>query len=391
MPQWVAGALILVLVGCAVLELLERIFAFLVVLVFYAIVSVAIAAALAVLAGWALAHLERNLREQVRCNARPNLATFDDGRLLLWNERKDQWRGTLWIDRRSIAVVTMWFLGGLALYMNASGLDPASPIPQGVLFVVSAALLVPLLMAASGRISATAVGPIADRAREPIRVEAISEWQPLLNLAAGLRALAGKIGVTRSPDPSVELAKFVAANQEAVLSNSKSVEDFASGMRRALESELKLFEKATSVHARNAQLLKQVTGATRAARRPSLLDMLDDLIQRHEQVPNAISNGAWERFFDEADEIKSDLEDLLHHVQQVAGQDNADALQAPHASSSTSPYAVLGLPPGASRDQIEAIYRRLVNIYHPDKGLVKEDGRFKEIDAAYRQLCGRRS
>ena len=60
------------------------------------------------------------------------------------------------------------------------------------------------------------------------------------------------------------------------------------------------------------------------------------------------------------------------------------------------PYAVLGLDPGASREEVKAAYRRLVAQYHPDKvsHLGKEfqdlaHRRLIEIQRAYERLTGR--
>ena len=58
-----------------------------------------------------------------------------------------------------------------------------------------------------------------------------------------------------------------------------------------------------------------------------------------------------------------------------------------------SPYEVLDVRPGASRQEITAAYRRLVKQYHPDKvvNMAPEfrelaERRMKEINAAYEQL-----
>jgi len=60
------------------------------------------------------------------------------------------------------------------------------------------------------------------------------------------------------------------------------------------------------------------------------------------------------------------------------------------------PYTVLGLEPGASREEVKAAYRRLVAQYHPDKvaHLGKEfqdlaHRRLIEIQQAYQRLTGR--
>jgi DnaJ like chaperone protein len=60
---------------------------------------------------------------------------------------------------------------------------------------------------------------------------------------------------------------------------------------------------------------------------------------------------------------------------------------------SNNPYAVLGVSPHATQEEIRKAYRKLANKYHPDKvqhlgdefkKLAEE--RFKEIEAAYRDV-----
>ena len=60
------------------------------------------------------------------------------------------------------------------------------------------------------------------------------------------------------------------------------------------------------------------------------------------------------------------------------------------------PYAILGVAPGATKEEIKAAYRRLAGQYHPDKvqHLGKEfqqlaEKRFKEIQQAYDDLISR--
>jgi hypothetical protein len=52
------------------------------------------------------------------------------------------------------------------------------------------------------------------------------------------------------------------------------------------------------------------------------------------------------------------------------------------------PYRVLGLPRGASLDEVKRAYRRLAKQHHPDSGGQRTLARFLEIQAAYEQLIG---
>jgi curved DNA-binding protein CbpA len=55
------------------------------------------------------------------------------------------------------------------------------------------------------------------------------------------------------------------------------------------------------------------------------------------------------------------------------------------------PYRVLGVPPGASPEDLHDAYRRLVKLHHPDRnrGSAESTRRFQEIQLAYDELRGR--
>lgn len=80
-----------------------------------------------------------------------------------------------------------------------------------------------------------------------------------------------------------------------------------------------------------------------------------------------------------------------------AGNDGAESGRTqearPGASSAKDPYAVLNLRPNATQDEVMKAYRKLAQMYHPDKvaGLAPEyreiaEKKMKEINAAYEQL-----
>ena len=53
-----------------------------------------------------------------------------------------------------------------------------------------------------------------------------------------------------------------------------------------------------------------------------------------------------------------------------------------------NPFAVLGLPPGASQLEIKRAYRRLARLSHPDTTAGQGRDRFLELQAAYERLTG---
>ena len=65
----------------------------------------------------------------------------------------------------------------------------------------------------------------------------------------------------------------------------------------------------------------------------------------------------------------------------------------PKASSTKDPYAVLNIPRNATQDEATSAYRKMAQMYHPDKvaGLAPEyreiaDERMKDINAAYERI-----
>ena len=89
----------------------------------------------------------------------------------------------------------------------------------------------------------------------------------------------------------------------------------------------------------------------------------------------------------------------LNRMRPPGGQPTGDEprQEGPHQEKGTprplSPYEILGISPGADRDEIKAAYRKLASQYHPDKVAhlggefqALAEQRFKEIQEAYQQL-----
>jgi hypothetical protein len=76
-----------------------------------------------------------------------------------------------------------------------------------------------------------------------------------------------------------------------------------------------------------------------------------------------------------------------------ADQENQQRAQTEPGFSRSDPYDVLGVPRGASQDEIRRAYRKLVVKYHPDKVehlgdefKVLAEKKFKQIQEAYQEL-----
>ncbi len=83
------------------------------------------------------------------------------------------------------------------------------------------------------------------------------------------------------------------------------------------------------------------------------------------------------------------LENVDNLYQTASGytSNQAEGSQPP----SHDPYIVLGVSKTMTSEQIKKIYLELCHIYHPDKGKVKDDDKFKEIQNAYEQIRKQRN
>jgi len=77
-------------------------------------------------------------------------------------------------------------------------------------------------------------------------------------------------------------------------------------------------------------------------------------------------------------------------------EDPATKTGAPNPASSKDPYVVLNVPRNASKDEVVAAYKKLAQMYHPDKvaGLAPEyhliaETKMREINTAYEQIRDR--
>jgi Sec-independent protein translocase protein TatA len=77
-------------------------------------------------------------------------------------------------------------------------------------------------------------------------------------------------------------------------------------------------------------------------------------------------------------------------------EDPASKTRAANPASSKDPYVVLNVPRNASKDEVVTAYKRLAQMYHPDKvaGLAPEyhliaETKMKEINTAYEQIRDR--
>jgi preprotein translocase subunit Sec63 len=105
--------------------------------------------------------------------------------------------------------------------------------------------------------------------------------------------------------------------------------------------------------------------------------------------PSSPTNSAASRERQQAKDGQAHDEDA-----EAEQSESAQAKKAPpRASSAKDPYAVLNISTNATQDEVTTAYRKMAQMYHPDKvaGLAPEyreiaEKKMKDINAAYEQL-----
>lgn len=110
---------------------------------------------------------------------------------------------------------------------------------------------------------------------------------------------------------------------------------------------------------------------------------LENLHYRLKNIKNKfIPKKEWSNFKEEINIFISDLKKFIKNA-----YDNSHSR---NKGTFNDPYVELGVSPEMTDKEIRTIFRSLCKIYHPDKGKVKDDNKFKLINNAYETIMHQR-
>jgi DnaJ like chaperone protein len=226
-----------------------------------------------------------------------------------------------------------------------------------------------------------------------------SVWQRVTQIVGSASARTGVVGSLANvldPDNWLPGGKDAAFTLALIaLSAKMAVSD---GVVTA--SELRAFRRTVEIPAANAQQVDRIFQL--AQQDVAGYDAYARKIRRffaHEpEMLEHVLDGLF--YIASADGLIHENElDYLKHVSDIFGFDDArfEQIAAQHVvmEKGSDPYMVLGLTPGANRDEVRRVYRSLVAEHHPDrliaKGVPEElidiaTARMQAINQAYNQI-----
>jgi hypothetical protein len=206
-------------------------------------------------------------------------------------------------------------------------------------------------------------------------------WAQILQEGNRARVIFDSLGAPDCFDVGSQVQTYVATHQEEVLANPQFVADFLNSQLHEVTTRAELAEQAFPRWEEIDQLLSETARRLIGLNSRACIKELDRVFEIHRLAAGLLLQGDGPGFFRTMDEI---AEDALA-LQAIAKSEKATAHE--QAKSAEDPlraaYTLLGIAYGSSRAQVDPVVRRLLQMYHPDKGFVTDDVRFKEIMSAW--------
>jgi DnaJ like chaperone protein len=226
-----------------------------------------------------------------------------------------------------------------------------------------------------------------------------SVWQRLIQIVGSASARTGVVGSLANvldPDNWLPGGKDAAFTLALIaLSAKMAVSD---GVVTA--SELRAFQRTVEIPAANAEQVDRIFKLAQqdVAGYDAYARKIRRFFSHEPEMLEHVLDGLF--YIASADGLIHESElDYLKQVSDIFGFDDArfEQIAAQHVvlAKGADPYMVLGLTPGAGRDEVRRVYRSLVAEHHPDrliaKGVPEElidiaTARMQAINQAYNQI-----
>jgi len=214
-----------------------------------------------------------------------------------------------------------------------------------------------------------------------LSLKATDDLQSLIQKNA---SFASKLKIAFPDQHTPAIRSYVERNKATLLIDT-------SGVNRILNSEISKAKEDHTNLERSARFFDEVmqlyfrtASEVNRAGSTSMIYLLDQLLKGIEGLKELVPRREWKKFYDGIEFAKGELSLLCKNAARFA--------EAPQSEpedqdlESDDPYSVLGVTKEMTDAQIKQVYRHLCNIYHPDKRLVVDDSKFKDIQEAYEKI-----
>lgn len=183
------------------------------------------------------------------------------------------------------------------------------------------------------------------------------------------------------------IQNYINTHKIKVLTNPSCLQTVIADEIEKIKQERDYLRKAINCLNEIMKLYKEVNRVVLEADSQSLITAIDETYESIYQAKvTAIPQREWALFEKAIEVYRQELKQLEEKARRYLEGDTTD-----YADSTNNPYTVLGVTPDMSKEEIKKVYRKLAQIYHPDKGIVSEDERFKKVSEAYKRIMNEKN
>ena len=211
----------------------------------------------------------------------------------------------------------------------------------------------------------------------------------LHTLESQIHSLAGDIGVNFPICVDHDLHNYACRHKMEILADPEVLTACISERSRRAQGDLSHLHKAEEVYAKAFEVYDEVVHEVAKAGSIPLIRELEQIYAglTSADLKSLIPERKWGDFAEVVNAIIGELNHLSGLTIKYRKEGSRDAV--PEQESLTEEqraYGILGVPASASCEQIKRVYQSLAQLWHPDKGMVRDDRRMKEINWAYEFL-----
>jgi heat shock protein HspQ len=216
-------------------------------------------------------------------------------------------------------------------------------------------------------------------------------------LKTDMRILGTKVGLDLNFPPQLAsdiCEYFKNASLESVPEKTSAELDFLIGTVLAHIREYRnVLREVDNVYADAKGLWQEISLQVIRTRSQNLASRIEtDYVGLVSQIEEIISDEERNKLHPRLDTIARGLTDLRESAMKYLREDvHGDMLHHDAETDKATACRILGVPVNASISQIKRVYRALVAVWHPDAGLVTDEGRIKEINWAHNLLLEKRA
>ena len=255
-------------------------------------------------------------------------------------------------------------------------------------------VLVGLVVAVTVVVRVEAMASRRNQERERLEAEATARLERLkaeevARLEGRLQSITKQIAdlstilkISFPEDYSSSIRAYVESHKADLLINTTGFDRFISSEVAKANDDLSKLKRAAKAFDEVMQLYSRTTSEVNRTGNKAFFHLLHQLLEGLEGLKDFLPKREWNKFHEGVDFIMDELKPLYENA---TGYQDAYEEECEEEVSS-DPYSILGVSEQMDDDQIRKIYLELCNIYHPDKGKVPDDTKFKEINNAYEQI-----